>query len=127
MRTAARPAGMVSGTVDINRGGCGMMPGLLILAIISTIARVLLLALSQERNWRITYGSGAGQRTTMRRIGWPLALLASALCIVRDGTSFGTILGMFLMAAAFVVVTLMLSFRPLWLRPVALLFAIDSG
>lgn len=102
-----------------------MTPGLLILAIVSALASALLLALSQERNWRIAYGAGAGGRTTMRRIGWPLVLLTLALCIVRDGASFGTILGLFLLAAAFLAVTLTLAFRPRWLRPVALPFATD--
>lgn len=104
-----------------------MTPGPLTLAIVSALASALLLALSQERNWRITYGAGVGRRTTMRRIGWLLALLTLALCIVRDGASFGIILGLFLLAAAFMAVTLMLAFRPRWLRPVALPFATDSG
>lgn len=104
-----------------------MTLGLLILAIVSALASALLLALSQERNWRITYGPGTGRRIMMQRIGWPLALLTLALCIVRDGASFGTILGLFLLAAAFVAVTLMLAFRPRWLRPVALPFAAVSG
>ena len=100
-----------------------MTTGLLILAVVSALASALLLALSQERNWRIAHGAVAGRRTRMRRIGWPLALLTLVLCIVRDGASFGTILGLFLLAAAFVAVTLLLAFRPRWLRPVALPFA----
>ncbi len=103
-----------------------MTLGLLILAIASALASALLLALSQERNWRITYSAGAARRTMMRRIGWALALLTLALCIARDGTSFGPILGLFLLAAAFVAVTLLLAFRPRWLGPVASLFATDS-
>lgn len=103
-----------------------MTSGLMILAIVSALASAMLLALSQERNWRITYGLGRGRRTMMRRIGWPLALLTLASCIVRDGPSFGTILGLFLLAAAFAVVALFLAFRPRWLRPVALRFATDS-
>lgn len=100
-----------------------MMSGLLILAIVSAVASAVLLALSQERNWRIAYGAVAGRRTSMRRIGWALALLTLVLCIVRDGASFGTILGLFLLAAAFLVTTMMLAFRPRLLRPVALPFA----
>lgn len=102
-----------------------MTSGLLFLAIVSALASALLLALSQERNWRITYGPGGGRRTAMRRIGWLLALLTLALCISRESASFGAILGLFLLAAAFLAVTLMLAFRPRWLRPVALLFATD--
>lgn len=104
-----------------------MTPGLLILAIVSAFASALLLALSQERNWRTVYGIHSGQRTTMRRIGWPSALTTMAFCIVSDGASFGPILGLFLLAAAFVVVTLMLAFRPRWLRQVALPFATKPG
>ncbi|MET0248336.1 MAG: DUF3325 domain-containing protein [Sphingobium sp.] len=103
-----------------------MTLGLLMLAIVSALASAILLALSQERNWRIAYGPGAGRRDRMRRIGWPFALLTFALCIARDGASFGTMLGLFMLAAVFVTVTLMLAFRPRWLRPVALPFALGS-
>lgn len=103
-----------------------MTSALLIIAVASALASAVLLALSQERNWRIASGPGAGRRTTMRQIGWPLTMLTLTLCIVRDGASFGTILGLFFLAVAFVGVTLTLAFRPRWLRPATLPFATDS-
>ncbi len=98
---------------------------LLLLAIVTTLASALLLALSQERNWRLAHGTGAGRRTSLRRIGWTLAMLTLAFCTVRDGLGFGSILGLFLLAAAFAIVTLILAFRPDWLRSVTLLLADD--
>lgn len=103
-----------------------MTPGLLMFATISAFASALLLALSQDRNWRLTYGPGAGRWRMMRLLGWSLVLLTPTLCIVRDGVSFGIILGLFVLATAFVAVVLMLAFCPRWLRPFALLFATDG-
>jgi hypothetical protein len=103
-----------------------MTLGLLLLAIPSALASAVLLALSQERNWRIASGPRAGRRAMMRWIGWPAVLLTLALCIARDGASFGPILGLFLLATAFMTVTLILAFRPRWLRPITLPFASDS-
>lgn len=104
-----------------------MTPVLLFFAIVSALSGALLLALSQERNWRIICGGRTGRQARMLHKGWSMALLTLALCILRDGASFGTILGLFLLATAFLTITLTLGFRPRWLSPITSLFARDRG
>lgn len=83
-----------------------------------------LLALSQDRHWHhLVGGRHCPQRAVriIRPAGYVLLLLGFCLSLVRDGPSFGSILWAATLSVAAFAVVCTLTWRPQWLRPVALL------
>jgi hypothetical protein len=83
-----------------------------------------LLALSQDRHWHhLVGGRNCPARTVriLRAAGYALLLLGFWLSLVRDGPSFGALLWATTLSVAAFAVVCTLTWRPHWLRPVALL------
>ena len=108
------------------------MAGWLLLVGIVTAAYLgfALLALTQTRHWRRV--SRAPPPTGMRRLaprtlGGLALLLSLALCLVRDGPSFGALLWATAISIAAVAVAFTLTWRPALLSPLVKMVAISSG
>lgn len=84
------------------------------------------LALSQEGHWRALPGNAdlpAPAGAVLRRRRWAAACVlacAYALCLWGHGPSFGTVLWVLLAAGGAMGVAFTLSWRPRWLRALAL-------
>lgn len=97
-----------------------MTSGLLLLAAFAAAwLGFACLALAMDRNWEQVFGQRVDRspyRGRLRALGWPLLGAAYALCWLRDGASFGSLLWMVLIGAAAMAVALVLAWRPHWLR-----------
>jgi hypothetical protein len=81
-----------------------------------------LLALSQNRNWRSVDVATSLSRTgvtVLRALGCGLITLALPMALWRDGGGFGSLLWVCLLSIAAFAVTLTLSWRASWLKPLA--------
>lgn len=90
----------------------------LLLAAASAWLGFACLALSQPQHWRAVTAEAqaAPPRPALLRPAGYLALaLALALCLARDGVSFGSILWVLLLAVDAALVVFTLSWRPRWL------------
>lgn len=97
--------------------------------ILSFVALILilhlgfaLLALSQDRNWRLVIAAPPPSRAgkiVLRAAGSGLLALGLPLALVRDGPGFGSLLWGTMTSVAACAVTLTLSWRPSWLKPLA--------
>ncbi|MEO0421955.1 MAG: DUF3325 domain-containing protein [Pseudomonadota bacterium] len=98
---------------------------LLALASGSCLLSASLLALSQQRNWRAVTAAPypSAIRSTARPLAYGLMGLALMLCVARDGGSFAALLWPLLLGAAGLAVTLVIAYRPRWLRPLTCPFA----
>lgn len=88
-----------------------------------------LLALSQERHQERVLGPNwplAPARPAQRAIGFIANGLALPLCVVGQGSGFGSLLWVVLMAAAAMAVALLLTWRPSAFRLLARLLATKS-
>lgn len=101
-----------------------MSDAALLLAIFATAwFGFALLALSQPRHWRRVVGSlplAGGRIIVMRLAGGVLILGSLILALLRDGPSFGALLWATLISLAAFTVSLTVSLRPRWLRPLTL-------
>lgn len=97
-----------------------MIPALLLLvAFAAAYFGFACLALAMDRNWEQVFGQRVERspyRGRLLAIGWPLLALAYALCWLRDGASFGSLLWVVLIGAAAMAVAQTLAWRPRWLR-----------
>lgn len=94
------------------------------LAALSALIGCALLALRQQRNWRIVVGEGAARNGTAAS-GWSLIGLSFAFCVIRDGGSFAALLWPLLLAGAAFAVAMLLAYRARWLKPLAFLVCAD--
>lgn len=81
-----------------------------------------LLALSQSRNWRAAGVATSLSRTAaiiLRALGFGLIALALPMALWRDGGGFGSLLWVCLLSIAAFAVTVTLSWRAHWLKPLA--------
>ncbi|MEM1147644.1 MAG: DUF3325 family protein [Pseudomonadota bacterium] len=76
---------------------------------------LLLIALSQRRNWRTLGLDGAGMRIA-RPLGWALLVAAFGLSWLRDGMSFAMLIWPMLIALSAISIALLLAHRPSILR-----------
>jgi hypothetical protein len=87
---------------------------LLAAGLVSYVAFVCL-ALAMPRHWTEVSGQTVAfvpQRTWLRPCGFALLGLSYALCVYRDGPSFGSVLSVLLISAAAIAVALTLTLRP---------------
>lgn len=94
--------------------------GLLVLAYALCVVGCALLAFSQTRNWRLVMGDRKAQPPRTAVVGWLFILIAVIPCIVRDGGSFAALLWPLVFAAGAMSVAMVLTYRPEWLKPLAL-------
>lgn len=89
----------------------------LVLASITGFYGCLLLAMSQNRNWKNVHGESRIQhkKKVARRTGGSLLAVSLLLCILRDG-GFAALLWPLLLYASSIAVTLILAFFPRGLR-----------
>jgi hypothetical protein len=81
-------------------------------------AGFVLLALSQDRNWRLVVAAPPPSRVlklAIRTAGYVLLAAALPIALWRDGPSFGSLLWGTMVSVAGCVVTLTLSWLPDWL------------
>ena len=100
------------------------MAGWLLPVAIATAAYLgfALLALTQARPWRRVGQAPpptAIRRLAMRTLGGLALVLSLALCLVRDGPSFGALLWATAISIAAAAVAFTLTWRPALLRPLA--------
>lgn len=98
-----------------------MMPAILLLAAgLVSYCGFACLALAMTDHWAQVNGQheGAAPRR-LRLAGFALLGVAYALCVYRDGASFGSLLWTVLMSAAAIAVALTLTWRPKFLLPAA--------
>lgn len=91
--------------------------------IVILLVGFALLALSQARHWRTVAARSPLPRTAtiiVRLLGLALLAVALPIALWRDGTGFGSLLWALLLSLAACAVTLTLSWRPGWLKPLAL-------
>lgn len=100
------------------------MEAALIVAVLTmTYLGFALLALSQERHWLHLCGERhcpPGIARRLRLAGY--ASLAAGLCLalLRDGAGFGSLVWVMTLTVASFAVVCTLTWRPQWLRPLAL-------
>lgn len=95
--------------------------------ILSFVALVLvlhfgfaLLALSQDRNWRLVVAAPPLSRVakiTLRIAGYTLLAFGLSLALWRDGPGFGSLMWGTLISLAACAVTMILSWRAHWMTP----------
>lgn len=80
-----------------------------------------LLALSQDKHWRVVTGSAPkSSRRLARQIGWGIAILILPLCIARDGASFGALLWPLILQLSAVGIAIIIATNPAWLKPLSI-------
>lgn len=99
-----------------------MTPLLLLIACAASYTGFACMALAMPDHW--TRAGGVADRPAtrarrLRRVGAVILGIACALCIMRDGASFGIILWIVLMSASAIAVALTLTWHPRLLRYVA--------
>lgn len=103
-----------------------MMESALLLIALSFTAYLgfALMALSQTRHWRQVAGptpSSHGRVIALRLAGGATIALSLVLALIRDGPSFGALLWPTAISLAALTVALTLSWRLVWLAPLAML------
>ncbi|WP_343729763.1 DUF3325 domain-containing protein [Duganella sp.] len=92
---------------------------LLLLAGLASYTGFACIALAMPDYWERAGGDSAGHaplRRPLRASGGLLLCLALALCLWRDGASFGSLLWMILLTAGAIAVAFTLTWRPQLLR-----------
>lgn len=100
---------------------------LLLIAGGSAYSGFALFALSQSRHWQhVVAGSAAKppQKQALRMIGGLALALALACSWLRDGPAFGSVLWLLLLSVAAPLLAFTLSWRPQWLKQLALRLAV---
>lgn len=102
------------------------MEAALIVAVLAiTYLGFALLALSQDRHWLHLCGERHCPRGVARRLrvaGYASLAMGLVLALFRDGPSFGSLVWATTLTVASFAVICTLTWRPLWLRPLALVF-----
>jgi len=102
-----------------------MADSLLLLALlVAAYVGFALLALSQAQHWRAVVGAVALPRRRvrgLRSIGGTSIALSLILALMRDGSSFGSLLWATAISVAALAVAFTLAWRPRLLRPLAVL------
>lgn len=90
----------------------------LLLAAVTMLLATGWLALSLQTHWRQVYGSGAAVPAVLRfRIaGWSALLVAALCCFKADHPSMAVLVWFTLFSAAAMTISMLLSYRPSWLR-----------
>lgn len=81
-----------------------------------------LLALSQDRNWRLVGTAPPLSRVakiTLRMAGYAQLVLGLSLALWRDGPGFGSLMWGTLISLAACAITMILSWRAHWMTPLA--------
>lgn len=93
---------------------------LLIAAYLASFCGFACLALAMPRHWRDASGQRVDvvpYRTWLRPCGFLLLGIAYAVCVYRDGASFGGVLWVVLISAAAIAMAVTLAWRPQLLLP----------
>lgn len=100
-----------------------MTPLVVALNVALCFAGFAALALSLDRHHRDALAARvpAGRALPMRAAGWALIALSLAAAIAWEGWNFGPVQWIGALTGAGLLVVLVLSYRPVWLRPAALL------
>lgn len=97
------------------------MPALLLVAAsLASYGGFACLALAMPRHWAEARGQRMDvvpHRRWLRPCGFLMLGVTYALCVHRDGTSFGSLLWVVLISAAAIAVALTLAWRPQFLLP----------
>ncbi|MEM1053685.1 MAG: DUF3325 domain-containing protein [Pseudomonadota bacterium] len=93
---------------------------LLLSALIMCLIGCVLLALSQQRNWREVLSDRKAEPPRIAWAGWSLVLLALVPCVVRDGGSFSALLWPLVFACGAMATAMILTYCPNLLKPIAL-------
>jgi len=103
-----------------------MMPALLsVAASLASYAGFACLALAMPRHWAEASGqesAAAPHRRRLRPLGLLMLGVSYALCVYRDGPSFGALLWVLLCYAAAIAVALTLTWQPRLLLPAVWLY-----
>ena len=101
-----------------------MQAGLIVAVLAASYLGFALLALSQDRHWLHL----RGERHCPPRIGRSLRVAGYAslitglgLALIRDGAGFGSLVWVTMLTVGSFAVVCTLTWRPQWLRPLALL------
>lgn len=100
------------------------------LAFSTSILGFVFLALAMSRHWSEVTGQVELPEThikVLRAAGFSAHAVGLALAVFAQGPSFGSILWVMALTASAVAVALTLTWRPLWLRPLAKLIGTRSG
>ena len=104
-----------------------MNPSFLFTAlIVMLILGSALIALSQDRNWRLVITAPPTSYATkiaLRATGSMLHVIAIPLSLWRDGLGFGSLMWGTMISVAACTVTALLGWRAHWLKPLALVIA----
>jgi hypothetical protein len=106
-----------------------MLDGLLLLcAFFATLIGMGWLALTLNTHWRQVCSGTPSANTViaMRSLGSSALLISLLLCLSVDHASMASLVWVMLLAAAAMSIALTLSWRPQWLRVLAVLFARSS-
>jgi len=100
-----------------------MTPLVVALNVALCFAGFAALALSLDRHHRDALAGRvpAGRVLPMRLAGWALLALSLTAAIAWEGWNFGPVQWIGALTSAALLVVLVLSYRPVWLRPAALL------
>lgn len=102
----------------------------LVLACVASLLSFGLLALGQERHWKMVTALTADQRVSQRALmttSLVLQILALPLLFFSQGAGFGSLLWGLLVTAMAMSIAFVLSWRPLWLKPLAGLLLIKRS
>jgi hypothetical protein len=98
--------------------------GLLLATAACDLMGFACLALTRPRHWKEVTGTAAPparRARALRLVGFPLLVAGGLLAILRDGPGFGSLLAVLAWTASAWVVAFTLTWRPRWLRPVAMI------
>lgn len=79
-----------------------------------------LLALSQDRNWRLVVAAlplSRSRKIALRIVGYALLALGLSLALWRDGPGFGSLMWGTLISLAACAITMIVSWRAHWMTP----------
>ncbi len=88
----------------------------------SLVIGFALLALSQDRNWRLLNvgpSPSSSAKVILRMVGYGLLALAMPFAVWRDSFGFGALMWRTMSSVAACAITLTLSWRPHWLTSLA--------
>lgn len=96
-------------------GGC-------VLALLACYLGFACLALAMSRHWDQVMGGPElppGRQQILRSAGFLLLSISLTLAMVTEGANFGSVLWVLALALSAAAIALTLTWRPLWLRPLA--------
>lgn len=94
-----------------------------VILILVLLLGFALLALSQDRNWRLVAVAAPplsrSRKIALRIAGYALLALGLSLALWRDGPGFGSLMWGTLISLAACAITMVLSWRAHWMTPLA--------